>query len=74
MFKTLENMPLFGGSLSKIKSDYDLSESLSMDDVRVGFSAEKKLIDEFVLKCESDKDDPNIILSSLVQLYINKGK
>lgn len=73
MFKSLENMPLFGGSLSKIKSDYDLSDSLSMEEVRVGFSAEKKLIDEFVEKCKSDQDDPNIILASLLQLYMNKG-
>jgi len=73
MFKDLENMPLFGGKGAKISHEFDFSTALEMDEVRAGFSVEKDLIDAFLKSCEASGENPNIILSSLIELYLKKN-
>ena len=72
MHDNLGDFPLFGGSISKLKNDNDFSEALSFEDVRAGFGVDKKLLEAFIKSCKMENENPNDVISTLMELYNNK--
>ena len=72
MYKNFDELPLFSGGSKKIKRELDFSDGLTLEDVRIGFSLPKETSDKLVATCKENNDDPNIVLQSLVELYLEK--
>jgi hypothetical protein len=72
MYDDIKNLPLFGGKIKQLSYEFDFSAALSMNESKYVFSADRKLLENFVESCHVEKKDPNFIISSLIKLYLEQ--